>query len=52
LGKAGYAGKDGNVGWKKLQDGVFDGFVDFGQIFGGNLDWVTAYAWAKIISPV
>jgi len=46
-----YAGKDGNVVWKKLHDNASDGFVDFDQIFGGNLDWVTAYAWTKIISP-
>ena len=46
-----YAGKDGNVSWKKLQDEASDGFVDFDQIFGGDLDWVTAYAWTKIISP-
>ena len=46
-----YASKDGNVGWKKLQDDASDGFVDFDLIFGGNLDWVTAYAWTKIISP-
>ncbi|MBM3235960.1 tetratricopeptide repeat protein [Candidatus Poribacteria bacterium] len=44
-------GTDGKVGWKKLQDEAFDGFVDFNQIFGGNLDWVTAYAWTTITSP-
>ncbi|MBI1928664.1 tetratricopeptide repeat protein [Candidatus Poribacteria bacterium] len=46
-----YPGKNGNVHWKKLQDDTFDGFVDFDQIFGGKLDWVTAYAWTKITSP-
>jgi len=49
--KAEYPGLDGTVKWRKLQDKVFDGFVDLNEIFGGKLDWVTAYAFTTVTSP-
>ena len=42
-----YDGADGQVSWKKLNDRMLDGFVDFGQ----DVNWRTAYAWVTITSP-
>ena len=42
-----YDGADGQVSWKKLNDGTLDGFVDFGK----DVNWRTAYAWVTITSP-
>ena len=42
-----YEGADGEVSWKKHNDGTSDGFVDFGK----DVNWRTAYAWVSITSP-
>ena len=42
-----YDSADGQVSWKKLNDGTLDGFVDFGK----DVNWRTAYAWVTITSP-
>ncbi len=44
-------GKRGKIRWEKRQDKNPDGFVDLDAIFGGELDWVTAYAWTTVYSP-
>ncbi|HID55353.1 TPA: tetratricopeptide repeat protein, partial [Candidatus Poribacteria bacterium] len=49
--EAKYQSLKGKVKWQKLRDKVFDGFVDLDEIFGGKLDWVTAYAFTTVRSP-
>ena len=46
-----YDGVDRQVGWKKRADDTFDGFVDLDKIFGGKVNWATAYAWAAVTAP-
>lgn len=46
-----YPGRDGVVRWRRVQDEVFDGFIDFDEIFGGEIDWALAYAFTTITSP-
>ena len=44
-------GHKGQVGWTQRTDKTFDGYVDFQTIFGGNLNWVAAYAWTTVTVP-
>ena len=46
-----YDGKAEKVRWEKRRDDTFDGFVDFDQIFGGEIEWAAAYAWTTFNSP-
>ena len=46
-----YDGHNGQVGWTQRTDKTFDGYVDFETIFGGNLNWVAAYAWTTVTVP-
>ena len=41
----------GQIGWTQRTDKTFDGYVDFETIFGGNLNWVAAYAWTTLTVP-
>ena len=45
------AGHNGQIGWTQQTDKTFDGYVDFETIFGGNLNWVAAYAWTTLTVP-
>ena len=46
-----YDGQNGQIGWTQRRDKTFDGFVDFETIFGGDLNWVAAYAWTTLSVP-
>ena len=46
-----YDGVDGQIGWERRPDKTFDGFVDLDKIFGGKINWVTAYAWIAVTAP-
>ena len=44
-------GYNGQIGWTQRTDKTFDGYVDFETIFGGDLNWVAAYAWTTLTVP-
>ena len=44
-------GHNGHIGWTQRTDKTFDGYVDFETIFGGDLNWVAAYAWTPLTVP-
>ena len=46
-----YDGIDGQIGWEKRTDDIFDGFVDLDKIFGRKINWATAYAWTTVTAP-
>ena len=46
-----YDGYNGQIGWTQQTDETFDGYVDFETIFGGDLNWVAAYAWTTVTVP-
>ena len=46
-----YDGHNGQIGWTQQTDKTFDGYVDFETIFGGDLNWVAAYAWTTLTVP-
>ena len=46
-----YDGVDGQIGWKNRVDDTCDGFVDLDKIFGGKINWVTAYARTTVTAP-
>ena len=46
-----YDGHNGQIGWTQQTDKTFDGYVDFETIFGGDLNWVAAYAWTTVTVP-
>ena len=46
-----YNGHNGQMGWTQQTDKTFDGYVDFETIFGGDLNWVAAYAWTTLTVP-
>jgi tetratricopeptide (TPR) repeat protein len=46
-----YDGHNGQIGWTQQTDETFDGYVDFETIFGGDLNWVAAYAWTTLTVP-
>ena len=46
-----YDGHNGRIGWTQQTDETFDGYVDLETIFGGDLNWVAAYAWTTVTVP-
>ena len=44
-------GYNRQIGWTQRTDKTFDGYVDFETIFGGNRNWVAAYAWTTLTVP-
>ena len=42
-----YKGVSEQISWKKFNDDIFNGFIDFGE----DVNWCVSYAWTTVTSP-